>query len=251
MSVAASPLGQKIDITASVRAAYIVVIDNARLLVVLAWLPFAILVGFEIIAWLLSGGRFGEILASLIRFAGFVVFGTAFIVRWHRFILLGETTAVTLFPPGWGAYVLTGVKLGLLLLIGIILLVVIAIVVPHSLTQVIAIVGGIALLLVLAGVSLAFPAAAIKRPISLVGDAWDLVTGNYWRLVACLIACCAPFGIISYIVNEISDAMPSFLWIAFQIISLAVWFASSAVVASLLSDIYRRLAPTEVEGTPA
>jgi predicted permease len=79
----------------------------------------------------------------------------------------------------------------------------------------------------------------------LVGDAWDLVTGNYWRLVACLIACCVPFAILSYVVNEIADALPSILWIVFQIILLALWFASSAVVASLLSDVYRRLSPSE------
>ena len=251
MSVAAAPSGQKIDIAASVRAAYTVVIDNARLAVALAWLPFAILVVIEIGAWLLSGDRFGEILAPLIRFAGSVVFGTAFIVRWHRFILLGETASDRLFPPGWGTFFFALLKLGLLFFLGIIVLIVIAAVAPHSLAQVILIAGAIAITLVWAGVSLAFPAAAIKRPISLVADAWDLVTGNYWRLVACLIACCAPFGIVSYIVGEIADAMPSFLWIAFQIINLAVWFASSAVVASLLSNIYRRLAPTEVEGTPA
>src|SRR5947208_12290551 len=114
MSVAASPSGQKIDIPVSVRAAYTVVIGNARLAVALARLPFALLVGTEIIAWLLSGGRFGEILASLIRLAGSVVFGTAFIVRWHRFILLGETARDRLFPPGWGTFFLALLKLGLL-----------------------------------------------------------------------------------------------------------------------------------------
>ena len=138
-------------------------------------------------------------------------------------------------------------RLYFLFFLGFIVLIVIAAVAPHSLTQVILVVGIIAITLVWAGVSLAFPAAAIKRPISLVGDAWDLVTGNYWRLVACLIACCVPFAILSYVVNEIADALPSILWIVFQIISLAVWFVSSAVVASLLSLIYRRLSSLEAE----
>ena len=55
MSIAAAPSAQKIDIVASVRAAYTVVSRNARLAVALAWLPFALLVGTEIIASLLSG----------------------------------------------------------------------------------------------------------------------------------------------------------------------------------------------------
>ncbi len=247
MSAAASPSGQTIDIAASVRAAYTVVTDNARLAVALAWLPFAILVGVEIIARLSGGYRFGDILAPLISLAGFTVFGTVFIVRWHRFILLGETAADRLFPPGWGVFFVALLKLGFLFLLGLIVLIVIAAVAPHSLTQVILIAGMTAITLIWAGVSLAFPAAAIKRPTSLVGDAWDLLTGNYWRLVACLIACCAPFAILSYVLNEIADALPAILWIVFRIILLAVWFASSAVVASLLSDVYRRLYSSDPE----
>src|SRR6266545_6585067 len=148
MSVAGSPSGQKIDIAPSVRFAYTVVIENARLAVRLAWLPFAILVGMELIAWMLSGGRFGEILASLLRLAGFAVFGTVFIVRWHRFILLEETASDRLFPPGWGTFFLALLKLGLLFLLGFIVLIVIAAVAPHSLTQVILVVGIISITLV-------------------------------------------------------------------------------------------------------
>ena len=71
MSVMASPSEQKIDIAASVRAAYTIVMDNARLAVDLAWLPFAILVGAEIVAWLVGGGGwFGMILALLVRAGG-------------------------------------------------------------------------------------------------------------------------------------------------------------------------------------
>ena len=67
MSVAASPSdGLKIDIGASVRAAYSVVIENARLAVDLAWLPFAILVAAELVALMLGGGGFiGLALSSL------------------------------------------------------------------------------------------------------------------------------------------------------------------------------------------
>ena len=105
MSVMASPSGQQIDIAASVRAAYQFVIDNARRAFDLALVPFAIIVGAEFLAWLVGGGGwFGMILAALIQAAGFAVFGTVFIVRWHRFFLLGEAAPQTLFPPGWGTF---------------------------------------------------------------------------------------------------------------------------------------------------
>jgi hypothetical protein len=134
-----------------------VVFGNARLATGLAWLPFALLLGTEIIAWLLSGGRFGEILASLIRVAGFAVFGTMFIVRWHRFILLGETATDLFFPPGWGTFFLALLKLGLLLLLAFIILIGIAAVAPHSLTQAILIVGLSAISLVWPGCRWPFP----------------------------------------------------------------------------------------------
>src|SRR5690348_18470160 len=126
MTYAASPSEQKIDIAASVRAAYTIVTDNVPLVMDLAWLPFAILVGAEIVAWIVGGGGwFGMILALLVRAGGFAVFGTVFIVRWHRFILLGETKSETLIPPGWSTFFLTAVKVGLAVFVGVLVLVMI------------------------------------------------------------------------------------------------------------------------------
>ena len=186
------------------------------------------------------------ILALLVQAGGFAVFGTVFIVRWHRFILLGETTPESLFPPGWATFFLTAVKIGLLAFVGVLVLVLIAAIPPHFLTVLIAIAGYIALAFAVARLSLVFPAAAIERPISL-REAWDLLAGNYWRLFACLLACYVPFGIVHYIVNQIAGGAPSILWIVFQAIGLAVSFAGVAVVASLMSDVYRGFYPTDVQ----
>ena len=74
MSVMASS-GQQIDIAASVRGAYQVAIENARLAVNLALVPFAIVVGAEFLAWLVGGGGwFSMVLAILIQVGGFAVF---------------------------------------------------------------------------------------------------------------------------------------------------------------------------------
>jgi hypothetical protein len=250
MSDAASLLPPKIDVAASVRFAYAAVINNARLAIALAWLPFAILAVVQIVDSMLDDDRwFVRIPVVLIDAAVWAIF----LVRWHRFILLEETTAKSLFPPGWAAYVWTGVKLWLLLsfglLVGFALFLFMEIIAPVSSTGAIAIGGMISLVFVLAlvwaRISLAFPAAAVGRPITLVADAWELARGNYWRLVACLIACCAPFVIFTYGIGSIADVLPSMLRSTSPFLDLAVLFAGAAVVASLLSHIYRRLSPVE------
>ena len=239
MSVAAPSYDSKIDIGASVRGAYTVVMENARLVVELAWLPFAILVGAEVLALVLGGGGLlGRGLAALVRAGGFAVFGTVFIVRWHRFVLLGETTSQTLFPPGWATFFLTAVKIGLTVFVGAFVLVLIAAVPPHFLTALIAIAGYIALALASTRVSLAFPAAAIERPISL-REAWDLMAGNYWRLFACILLCYLPFGIVHYLIGAVGLGLPWVVRFVSEVIGLAVSFAGMAVIGSLLSEIYR------------
>ena len=245
MSVMASPSGQQIDIAASVRAAYRVVLDNARLAVDLALVPYAILVGAEFLAWLIGGGGwFGIVLALLIQAGGFVVFGTVFIVRWHRFVLLGETAAQTMFPPGWGTFFLTTIKVVLAFVVGAFVLGLVAAIPPHFLTGLIAFVGFVAMAFAWARVSLVFPAAAIERPITL-REGWDVMASNYWRLFACIIGAYLPFGIVHYILDKIAGQVPSILWIVFQAVALAVSFAGVAVVASLLSDVYRGFYPAE------
>jgi hypothetical protein len=253
MSDATSSSRPKIDVAESVRFAFAVVNDNARLAIALAWLPFVILAVVQIIESRLDDRWSVRISVALIDAAAWAVF----LVRWHRFILLQETTATGLFPPGWMAYVWTGVKLWLLLAFGVLagfaLFLFMDIVAPFSSTGALAIGGMICLLLVLAlvwaRVSLAFPAAAIGRPLTLVADAWDLATGNYLRLVACLVACCAPFVILTYGIGLIAGVLPSMLANIIPFVDLVVWFAGAAVVASLLSNVYRRLSPAEPQAT--
>ena len=241
MSYAAQPpVGGKLDIGASVRTAYSMVLEHARLAVDLAWLPFAVLVVGEIAALVVGGGGFGMMLAALVRGLGFAVFGTIFIVRWHRFVLLGETIGADLFPPGWGVFVIGAIKITLCVILGMVILGVIAAMPPHFLTVPIAVVGGIALAIGSSRLSLIFPAAAIERPITLRA-AWDLAAGNFWPLFTCLLLCYLPFAVVHFIVAAIGSAAGSIVWLVFQIINLAVSFAGVAVVASLLSGIYRQL----------
>jgi len=243
MSYAAiPPAGGKIDILSEVQTAFSTVWENFRLALDLAWLPFVLLVVAEGVALRLGGaGMFGMMLAALVRGLGFIVFGTIFIVRWHRFILLGETASGGLFPPGWGAFFIAAIKITLGIILGLVIIVLIGVVLPKFLAMLIAVVGGIALAVGSSRLSLVFPAAAIERPIAL-RDAWDLATGNFWRLLACLVLCYLPFATLHILLSGSGGASGAIVWLVFQIIGLAVSFAGVAVLASLLSGLYRQLA---------
>ena len=236
------PAGGPIDILAAVKTAFSLVFENVRLALDLAWLPFALLVVAEIVALLLGAtGRFGMMLAGLVRSFGFLVFGTIFIVRWHRFVLIGETASDGLFPPGWGLFFIAAIKVTLGVIVGMVLLMLIGMVPPHLLTGLIAVIGSIALAVASSRLALVFPAAAIERPIAL-RTAWELAAGNFWRLFACLVLCYLPFAVLHYLLRESGGASGAIVWLVFQIIGLAVSFAGVAVVASLLSGLYRQLA---------
>ena len=239
MTVAAPSYDRKIDIAASVRGAYTLVMDNTRTAVELAWLPFAIIAGAEILELLLgAGGLLGRALGGLIAAIASALFVTTFFVRWNRFVLLGESISPGLLPPGWGAAFWAGIKIGLLIAVPTIVLGIIA--------APLAVIAGIALILASVRVSLVFPAASVERPISF-RQAWDAVAGNYWRLFGCLVLCALPFVIVQAILGAIGAALPSVLALVFQIAGLAVQFAAIAVSASLLSDVYRGLEPAAPE----
>ncbi|HEV2334365.1 MAG TPA: hypothetical protein VGS13_02595 [Stellaceae bacterium] len=230
------PTGGTIDVGVAVRTAYTSVWENAGLAVELAWLPFAILVAAEIVALLVgAAGWLGLALAVLVRALALAVLSTIFIVRWYRFMLLGETASGDIFPPGWVPFIIAALKIAAVFILGAIVLGVVAALPPHFLTMPLAMIGGIALAFALARLWLVFPAAAIERPIGL-RVAWDLAAGNYWRLIACLVLCYLPF----VVVKAVLGGSPTFIGLVLAIIGFAVMFAGAAVIASLLSGLYRQ-----------
>jgi hypothetical protein len=236
----------RIDVRDAVGRAYRTVFDRAPLAFDLVWLPFGLVCAAELLALAVDGGGLsGRLLSLLIRAAGFLLFATVFIVRWQRFLLLGETRSDRLLPPGWAAFVGAVIKLAVLagagfFVLGLInaLLGLIAALPPGVLTAALASVGGAAVGFVGIGVSLVFPAAAIERPISIV-KAWDRLSGNYWRLFACAFTCYLPLAIVQLILGRLAVGSLWTIQLACQAISLAVGFAGIAVIAALLCEVYR------------
>ncbi|MBV8776347.1 MAG: hypothetical protein JO258_04045 [Alphaproteobacteria bacterium] len=234
-----APRSHQIDVIDQISRAYRVVVDNLQLVVEIALLPYLIVLGIDLVAFLIPGsGLFGRLLAGLVHAIGFLVFGSVFVVRWHRFVLLGERVGGGLIPAGWVDFVMTGIKLGVLIFAGWVVLLLLALVPPQALTAPLAAVGGFALALAALRVSLVFPAAAVQRPVGL-RTAWNWIEGNFWRLLASAIGCYLPFIVVQAVVGAVAPAFPSLIWIVFEAVRLAVSFAGSAVAAAMLAHLYR------------
>jgi hypothetical protein len=234
----APPRAYQIDVVDQIGRAYRAVFEQLQLVVEIALLPYLTVLATVLIALLMPDGVFGGVLAGLIRAIGFLLFGAVFIVRWHRFVLLGETISDELIPPGWTEFVLAGVKLGAMVFAGWLVLALIAALPPHFLTVPLSGIGGVAMTLLALRVSLIFPAAAIGRPIRL-RTAWEWIEGNFWRLFACSFASYFPFVIIQILISGLSLTFPSILGLFFEALRLAVAFIGAAVIAALLSHLYR------------
>jgi hypothetical protein len=233
------PRTYQIDVVDHVGRAYRVVFDNLQLAVEMALLPYLIVLAAELVVLLIPGmGFFSRILAALLQAIGFFVFSTVFIVRWHRFVLLDESVSGGLIPPGWSTFLITGIKLGAILLAAWIVLMLIAFLPPSFLMVPLSVIGGFAMALLSLRVSMIFPAAAIERPIGMQ-TAWNWVAGNYWRLFACTFACYLPFVVMQMLIGGLASVFPSLTWIIFEALRLAVSFAGVAVVATLFSHLYR------------
>lgn len=231
----------QIDVIDQVGRAYRAVFDRVQLVAEMALLPYLIVLASTLVALLMPGGVFGAVLSALIHALGFLLFGAVFLVRWHRFVLLGESVSGELIPPGWTEFVLAGIKLGGTVFIGWLVLALVAALPPHLLTLPLSGIGGVALTLGALRASLVFPAAAISRPVAL-RTAWDWIAGNFWRLFASALAAYFPFVVVEMLISGISRLFPSLTAIVFEALRLAVAFGGMAVVAALLSHLYQDIA---------
>jgi hypothetical protein len=258
MSYSSAPRAHQIDVVDQVGRAYRAVLDHAQLVGEMALLPYLAVVAIVIVEHLVFGATLGfvaagsmgagligfalsAIVALIVPMVMMLVF-SVFVVRWHRFVLLGEAVSGGLMPPGWPEFVVTAVKVGIALFVGWLILMVIALLPPHFLTLPLAGLGGVALTLAALRVSLVFPAAAIGRPLPL-RTAWDLLAGNFWRLFAAAFACYFPFLVVQMLIHGIGSWFPSVLAVVFEVARLAAAFGGAAVVSALLSHLYRDIAP--------
>ena len=243
MTASAIPsVDYKIDVLRAVEDGYSHAFRNWSALADLSWLPFLVVVVSQLVAYGISnGGLAGGLVGQLIYTFGFLVFATIFIARWHRFVLLDERHSDELFTPAWQKFFFRTIELTLIVIVAWIVLVYLAYIPPRWLTvPLFPLVGGIALVILSTRMSLAFPAAAIDRPLSL-RESWDRVAGNSWRLFASAGICWIPFAFAGVGIEFIGGGDGWIVWLVCQVLAIGVYFLGLAVVAGLLSEVYRHI----------
>lgn len=257
MNVSASPTDFRIDIEGATGRAYRALLENWRLVVEMAWLPFIIVFGLELLGFgagevVTAGhGATRSVLQGLGGVFGFIVFATVFYARWYRFLLLGERSSPLLFGRAWQSLVIVSFKFVALLFAGMLILLAIGSP-PYALPKVLAFLGGIGLTLAALRVSLIFPAAALEQPI-LFRTAWQLMTGNSWRLFVCVLLCFVPFAVVEGVLGRANAGGLGPLAFVIGAADLAVEFAGLAVLAALFSEAYRGIvgvAPEQANRLP-
>lgn len=239
MNASALPTNYRIDINSASTNAYSTLSGNWRLAIEMAWLPYVIIFGLEAFGFLIGGGgTASSVLQGLGGGFGFIVFGTVFYARWYRFLLRGELPSRQLFTPAWQALLVVSFKFVALLFFGALVLLAIGRIPPYIIFQPLALIAAIGLAVAATRVSLIFPAAALEQPI-LFRTAWQLMSGNFWRLFVCAFLCSVPFAIVEGVLNQAAGGKVSLTVMALGAADLAVEFAGMAVLAALFSEVYR------------
>lgn len=272
MEEAATP--HKVAIGAIVRFAYRSVFGRLELIPELGWIMLLALLAVSIVPDLLlpaSHTASDELRLDPQDYAKAAVALlalSAFAVRWHQSILLGDPrrqpTAV--FFRGWARFLIYGcilyavlgvlvaaTALGLARMDGD--------TVAQALILLLAVVLAWTILLATARCALLFPAAAVGRPLG-VGEAWRLMRGNSWRLIGASILSALPLKAATFILTAIvvtlavpggTDGLiapPIGFIILMGVIEAVSDMLLAALGASVLSGFYRELVARRIEFTP-
>jgi hypothetical protein len=228
--------------------AYRFVLNRLQLFAEMAVVPLAAILLAEYVASLLEHGVIGYTLAAVLRSGALIVFGSVVLVRWHRFVLLGEATrgADRLFGPGWRPFATAMLILSVIPLLYLAAASLLVFVYVGLLLLAIAPLLTIAFVLASVRIALIFPAASIGRPLGW-GEAWALAAGHYFKLLGGGLLCAVPFGIAVVLLHIVGHGSWTIVWMVIEALALAVAYVGGAVCATYVSELYRRIVP----GAPA
>jgi hypothetical protein len=255
----------KISVAASVRFAYRTVFGRLGLVLELGWMPLlAVLVVLIAPAVLLPDRQSGDPFSTggVVDYAEALVALlslTAFAVRWHQSILVGDPHKLppSLFFAGWLRFLAYGCIV--YLLAGIVVALGAGLSQRLGMTEtevafadLAALVVGLLLVLVLVRCGLLFPAAAAGKPLGPIA-AWRAMRGNGWRIAGASLLATLPVTLVAGLLLAVvvtaslpddfepTAAPPLGLAILTGRIEAAADFLLVALGASLLSAFYRDL----------
>lgn len=262
MDEAAKP--RAVAIGAIVRFAYRSVFGRLGLVPELGWIMLLALLAVAIVPRLLLAAPVAEDVLQLdpldyVQLAVALLAISAFAVRWHQSILIGDPRRQppALFLRGWARFLVYGCVLYAVL--GAILAVMLASLQPatgdtatKALIALAALILCWLVMLATARCAMLFPAAACGKPLG-VGAAWRLMRGNSWRLIGASILTALPLKmaalVLTAIVFEVAmpdgpDAVaapPAGFVILIGVIEAVSDILLAALGASVLSGFYREL----------
>jgi RsiW-degrading membrane proteinase PrsW (M82 family) len=269
---AAAP--RKIAVGTIARFAYRNVFGRLELVPELGWIMLLALLAVSIVPGLVLPVRHaGEALEvdpqDYVQAAVALLALSAFAVRWHQSILLGDPRRqpVAVFFRGWARFLVYGcilyAALGVLVAAAAIGLARMnGSTTAQALILFAALVVAWLVLMATARCALVFPAAACGKPIGL-GTAWQLMRGNSWRLIWASLLTALPLKVATLILTAIVVALvapdgtadlanpPMGFVILLGLIEAISDILLAALGASVLSGFYRELVAWRGETAPA
>ncbi len=264
---------RKVVIGAIVRFAYRNVFGRLELVPELGWIMLLALLVVSIVPGLLlpvshSGNEFRLDPQDYVQAAVALLALSAFAVRWHQSILLGDPRRqpVALFFRGWARFLIYGCIL-YAVLGALVAAAAIGLAGMSDSTSAQALILFVALViawLVLLGTArcaMVFPAAACGKPVD-VSAAWQVMRGNSWRLIWASLLTALPLKVVTLVLTAIVVALvapagtadlsnpPMGFVILLGVIEAVSDMLLAALGASVLSGFYRELVAWRGEAAP-
>jgi len=264
---------RKLGVGTMVRFSYRSVFGRLELIPELGWIVMLALLAASIVPDLVMPGRHAgqQFRLDVLDFAQAAIALlalSAFAVRWHQSILVGDPRRqpAALFFQGWMRFLIYGCAVYAVLgaIVAVAALALSSRTASEPVQAAVLLVAAAACWLAILAVvrcALVFPAAAAGKPIGL-GTSWRLMRGNVWRLIAASILVTLPvkltaLGLMALLVAAAwpggggEAATPPGIVIIGGVIEVISDMLVAALGASVLAGFYRELAAWRVAGVAA
>jgi hypothetical protein len=273
MDAAVKP--RKVAVGAVVRFAYRGVFGRLELIPEFGWIMVLGLLAAAILPGVLLPGHTPGVTTDLdavdyLQAAVGMLALSAFAVRWHQHILLGDPRRQTasLFFRGWARFLIYGCILyaaigAIVAATALVLVRMRGSTATEALVLMAAAGAGWLLLLLTARCALVLPAAARGRPVG-IGISWRLMRGNTWRLIWASLLAALPLKLVALALTAtivalvlppgsdyVIEAPPVGFVILTGVIEAVSDILMAAMGASILAGFYRELATRADNGDTA
>lgn len=226
----------------TVKAGCMTVFENVQLFLNAAWVWILILSGTSLLGSLLTMWTFNPIFLIVLSIGAGLICISAFLVTWHRHVLLNET------PPGpaqirvghreWRFLLFSLAPVGIMIAGSIVISFAGLIGFPPVLVGVLGLVLAVVIVVVSVRISLFAPLASLDVPGNLLERSWNLTRGNGFQIFGGLFLIGLAFAIVGFILRSLLGGMMHgigiILAIPMMVVLVGVYVAEAACIAGFL-----------------